>query len=188
MQSRRQDDIDYFRSVQLISLNNVLKFKDEKGNAPNDYLIRRIFYYYSEKFNTALERVYQLPLHHVLTAYFEHMYEGLEPEQLDEIRQDLLKSEEERLQDQKDKDEFDAETESWMADLAKEAEAVAQKIDEMKKSGKAPILSAKNDGDVPLINPLLEKNSLPAIKINFLKPGDLKKTNDSLGLLDDLVD
>lgn len=177
------DGIDYFKAVQLTALNNVLKFKYGKS-APDEYYIRRIFAFYSKNFYTPLYKVYELPLHHVLEAYFENIYEGMDDEDLNEIRLELLKTEEQLLAEKSAEQEAEIDTETLLGDLTQEAEAISKKIESMQKNGGTiPLLS--NKGDVPLANPLLERTILPEIKINFLKPSELEKDNNSLGLLDE---
>jgi len=178
--SGTKDDVDYFSAVQLTALNNVLKLKTDKKPS-NEYYIRRILRYYSQKFYTPLHEVSHLPLHHVLQAYFEHMYEELEDADLDDIRIELLKSEEQRLEERRAQDDENVDLADLMEDMTKEAEIVGKKIDELQKLGQKSFITNKND--IPMANPLLERQTPPQIKINFLKPNELNE--EGFGLLDE---
>ena len=177
--------INYFDAIQLISLSNLYNLKNNKPTS-HEYDIGRICRYYSKKFSTALHVVQnELPLHHVLTAYFDDLFEGMEDDALEEAREDLLKTHEQRAKERDLADAEEVDIFELMKDTAKEAEAMTKKLAETMASGLKPLLS--NKAEVPLGNPLLDTpKKVPDIKMTFLTPEAMEAAlnKDSLGLLD----
>src|ERR1700690_144096 len=176
--------INYFDAIQLISLSNLYNLKNDKPTS-HEYDINRICRYYAKKFNTPLHVVRnELPLHDVLTAYFDDLFEGMDDDVLEDTRLDLLKSQEERNKDKDAKDLEEVDIFDIMKETALEAEALSKKMGEMVKAGMKPLVS--NKGDVPLENPLLPK-AMQDIKIKFLTEQEMQANlnKDSLGLLED---
>lgn len=177
--------ISYFEAIQLVSLSNLYNFRDDKPTS-HEYDMNRIFRKYSKTFYTPLHVVKnELPLHQVITAYFDDLFENMDQDELEQVRLDLIKTAEERAQD---KDANDTEELSIFEDmqmLAEEAQAAVQKMAEQVKSGIKPLVS--NKGEVPLESPLL-KQKMPDIKMKFLSPSEMEaKINaedEGLGLLD----
>jgi hypothetical protein len=181
MPTLTKEKINYFEAIQLISLSNLYNLRNEKPT-DRDYDLNRVFRYYSKTFFTPLYQVLQLPFHHVLTAYFDDLFEGMEQGELDEARIELLKSAEERAKDKDTADANEVDIYQIMQDTAKEAEAAAGKIEALAKSGIKPLI--KNSGEAPL----LVENLKPAdIKMKFMTVEQLEKelNQDSLGLLED---
>ena len=176
-----KEKIDYFEAIQLISLSNLYNLRNNKPTT-REYDFNRIFRVYSKTYHTPLHVVKGLPLHHVLTAYYDDLFESMEQDDLEEVRLDLLKSQEERAEI---KDADEASLLQDMADLVKEAEAAVGKIAELGKAKTAPLISHK--GDVPLVNPVMVDKPKPEIKMSFLSPEEMSKIlerDDSLGLLE----
>ena len=146
----------------------------------------RICRYYAKKYNTPLwETMYELPLHHVLTAYFDDLFEGMEDDALEDARLDLLKTQEQRAKEKDDKDIEEVDIFELMKDTAKEAEALTKKMADMVASGMKPLLS--NKAEAPLGNPLLDTpKKMPDIRMKFLSEAQMEAAlnKDSLGLLD----
>jgi hypothetical protein len=129
----------------------------------------------------------ELPIHHVLTAYFDDLFENMDEAELEEAREDLLKTDEERAKDKDQKDAEEVDIYQLMQDTAKEAESLSQKVKDIIKSGTKPLVT--NKGDVPLINPLTDQSkAMKDIKMNFMTEKELNaklEQEDSLGLLED---
>ena len=73
--------------------------------SPNDYRIRKIMRWYSEKYHTPLHVVDTLPRHDVLVAYFESTYESLRD---DPAKESVLNEEIQELINPKDQAVDDA--------------------------------------------------------------------------------
>ena len=182
MLTSKKEKIDYFEAIQLISLSNLYNLRADKATS-REYDFNRIFRSYSVKFHTPLYQVLQLPIHHVLTAYFDDLFESMDPDQIDEVREDLLKSAEEREADREAADSDEVELDEVLNNVAKEAQAMATKVEAMVKSGTKPLIN--NKGEVPLENPLVQQKK-PDIKMTFLSEAQMQEqlNKDSLGLLD----
>jgi len=81
--------LNIFEIAQMQAMRAVVSPTDED-------CLRRIFRYYSTTFNTPLHVVSNLPLEDVLLAYFESVYENMSEEDLEEKKEYLLMTEEER--------------------------------------------------------------------------------------------
>lgn len=81
--------------VRLLALHNVLK-----GNP--EYYHRRICRWYSEKFATPLEHVYDIPNDDIYLHYFECYFEGLNEAERQEEVKESLKTPEQVAQEEKD--------------------------------------------------------------------------------------
>lgn len=93
--------MDYFESLKLIALDNVIH---EKG----DYGLRHVFRWYSREFHTPLHVVENLPLEDIMTHYFECQYEDMEDHHRQEEIRNLLQTEEEkqRIKYERDLDRY----------------------------------------------------------------------------------
>lgn len=76
--------MDHFEALRTLALADVAEAR--AGRPQGDYVLRRIFRWYSETFHTPLHLVDDLPLDDVLTAYYEANFEGMEEQQ---FRQEL---------------------------------------------------------------------------------------------------
>ncbi len=106
----RDEDLDLLKAIRLCAFGAV-KERD------SDYILRHIFRWYSREFHTELEKVEEIPLEKVLTAFFECRYENMEDEDLDEEDSRLRETYAERLErearekaESEDDDEFFRET------------------------------------------------------------------------------
>jgi hypothetical protein len=77
--------MDLFEAIEISALKSVLKPDDE-------YFLRRIFRWYSEKFHTALHEVEDLPLDDVLTTYFECSFELMSKRKLSALARKITKA------------------------------------------------------------------------------------------------
>jgi hypothetical protein len=183
-QQQSKEVINYYDAIQLISLNNLLNLQADKPT-DKEYDLNRIFRIYSKKYSTPLHVVRTLPIHDILTAYFDDLFEDLEPERLEEIRVDLLKSAADREKEKQTEDWDDSDIEEFLNKTTAEAVEIDKKIKEILDSGVKPLISQK--ADVPLGNPLLDTKPLPNIKMTFISPEEMERQlnrDSSLGLLD----
>jgi hypothetical protein len=82
--------MDFFEAIRIQALRDVISGSDQ------DYLLRKIHRWYSKTFSTPLHEALDLPLEDVVRAWFEERFEGLESEQLEELRQEILETPSER--------------------------------------------------------------------------------------------
>ena len=75
--------MDYYKHLRIIALNSVIS-PDEP------YLIRKIVRWYSKTFSTPISVVEEIPLEHILTAYYESEFEDKKEEELEQIIQDMF--------------------------------------------------------------------------------------------------
>jgi hypothetical protein len=141
-------DAGLFHQLRVISAAEVTR------KAPSAaYSIRQIFRWYSKTFHTPLHMVQDIPLYDIVQAYYESHYESMEEEDLRAEVQNLLLSEEEKIQKslQDDAEEFSlAQLERELAEEAKQqAPKTLESIAEEKKN-EAPI-------------------EMPEIKMSFLE-------------------
>lgn len=81
--------MDFYKSIKILCLNSVL-------NPDEEYELRKIFRFYSNKFHTPLDKVADLPLEDVLVAYFESEIEEQKDEAREALIAQLLEKEEDR--------------------------------------------------------------------------------------------
>jgi hypothetical protein len=109
---------DLYDSVQVTALAAVVK-----GTDPN-YVLRRIFRWYSEKFHTPLHRVEDLPVHDVLQNYYEAQYEAMldanKFAELDEERRRLMMTDADWLAARRAVDEEEADAAEFAQVVAEE--------------------------------------------------------------------
>lgn len=182
--STKKERINYYDAIKLISLDNTLKLNNNQ-NVSREYDLNRIFRGYSRKFYTPLHVVYTLPLQDVLTAYFDDLFENMDPDQLEDMRIELIKSEEDKAKEKAAEEDHEAEDLQILEQMSREAEESAKKIEALTKSGVRPLVN--NRMEAPMGNPLLEDlKKMPEIKMSFVSPAELEEQmdKDSLGLLD----
>lgn len=83
--------------VRTVALRDVL---GQRG----DYVLRRIYRWYSKTFATPLHLVEELPLEWILQHYFECMWEKLEPDEIQEEKRKILLTVEEQFREALEKD------------------------------------------------------------------------------------
>ena len=159
----------FLETARTLALRDVL--------IPNEeYLISKIFRWYSKTFSTPLADVYDLPLEDVLRVYFEDRNEGMEPEELEMERKIVLESDDQRSRRLAGEDAEDAE----IADILKLEreeikEPVVEKPREMPKLDLDPNVR-EADLPAPKILP-------PDISMTFIATEDFEKEITGLGLL-----
>ena len=78
--------MDYYKHLRTIALKSVIE-PDEP------YLIRKIVRWYSKTFSTPISMVEEIPIEHILTAYYESEFEGKKEEELEQIVRDMFTEE-----------------------------------------------------------------------------------------------
>jgi hypothetical protein len=81
--------MDFYKTIKILCLGSVL-------NPDEEYELRRIFRFYSAKFNTPLHLVPELPLEEILTAYFESEFEGMAEDKISSLAFELTETREEK--------------------------------------------------------------------------------------------
>jgi hypothetical protein len=84
--------MDTVEAIRLIALRDVIK-------GGTEYSLRYLYRWYSKTFATPLAEVYDLDLHDLLQAFFEEKFEGMEPDALEETREELLLTEAQRAEE-----------------------------------------------------------------------------------------
>lgn len=136
--------MEVFEAIQIQALKSVLDPDD-------DYLMRKVFRWYSEKYHTPLHVVDDLPMDDVLQTYFEYVYENTSKRQLNQIKKHLLETPEEREKREK----------------AKEKSASTKKKKEKKTSDDAflEMLKKKTVGEKDVVAALQKKREQDAQKM-----------------------
>ncbi len=140
-----------------------------------EFLLRRMYRWYSKTFSTPLHEVEDLPVADILTAYYEETYDAMEPEHRELLRQRLAESDEQRaareateVEDANDDDAFMRMVEEEeMARLAKEVNGPAP----AKKSPSGGM--ASRETDLPDV-----VEAPPDIKMTFSKDRDFQDAID----------
>lgn len=148
--------MNYFKALRLQALKTVLDPDDE-------YRIRHIFRWYSQRFHTPLHEVYDLPQDDILEAFYESTYEEMNENERQSELQDLLMTEEEEkaLQRSRDVERYEAyKFARFSAEDEKDRER-RKKLAELQKD-KKPAFAAQAPGKMA---PATAMPSAP-------KPGD----------------
>ena len=176
------------RVEEIVALRDVLltrrRMPDEVST---DYAVRKILREYSKKFHTPLHEVYELPIEHVLRAYYEEVFEDLEDKDLEDEARELSQTEEEAKRDRERKDVEDVEVFRDLEDVRREQQAVKkieQVIQQLSKTETIMREMASRAGAEPaLTNVRPAERSLPERITMRFEEVDLDQ--DSFGLLDD---
>jgi hypothetical protein len=99
--------------LQVIALRDVLV-------GDSEYRLRFLCRWYSKTFSTPLRLVSAIPLSEILTAFWEERYEKLEPHELEEERQLLTETEDDRRARLSREDAQAAADDMLLADLEAE--------------------------------------------------------------------
>ena len=95
----------------------------------NDYLLRRIFRWYSVTFHTPLAEIDELPIDYVLQQFFEYTYENMEKTKFDRIIKTLIDDKSDEVSD----DEFVKEISQNAQKNAKIKKAKTKKAKKVQK-------------------------------------------------------
>ncbi len=175
--------MDLLKALQLKALRNV-----HLEDAEKDYSIRRIFRWYSKAFHTPLHEVDALPLMHILTAYFEEMYEEMhEEDRALEVRKLTETDEEKKAREAVEAANSDEKflEDAFLSDVAKtEQERLAQNkphiVDGVQQK---PNLVATEERT--LIAPPGDE---PDIKMEFASPEDFEREIEGFGAMGEPTD
>jgi len=133
----------------------------------NDYLLRRIFRWYSSTFHTPLAEVDKLPIEYVLQQFFEHSYENMDTRVFNKTIRDLIGDK----SDEKSDEEFIKSTREEMRNKAKIKKAKIKKANKNKAKLEAQdflsaseVLKAVSKVTKPKAPPL---EDLPDISMKF---------------------
>jgi hypothetical protein len=150
--------------------------------APNlEYLTRRVIRWYSKTFSTPIDRVEELPLEDIFQAYYEDHYESLDPDGREAECEDLLTTDEQRLQQILSEEAAEAEMfEMARIVAAEEAQKKARpksgpKSEEQITAMTHPVpgllkeIKESRESDLPVSKPLP-----PAIEMKFMEESDLQ--------------
>jgi hypothetical protein len=160
-------DFNIFRAHQVLAMRAVLK-------PDGDFLIRRMFRWYSKNFSTPLHEVESLPLADVLTAYYEDTYDAMDVEHREILRARLAENAEERAARlEKAQDDQDA-SEDFLAQVEEEEIAKREK-EKTAPTAKKPSAVSRGD-DLPG-----GEAAPPDIKMSFVKD---KEFQDALARWD----
>lgn len=180
--------MDYLEAVQLAAFNLVAKTRRREPIEDPDYIYRKIFRWYSKTFNTPLDKVYDLPVHDIITAYWEERYEGLDDNELEDERLELIKTDADRERDELIKNAEEIEIFNETRDLGEDI--VDQVISETEKFKRAlNNMRAQMGKETELLapfNPPVSNKLPPDISYKFdVDEDDLADLgSDKIGLLD----
>jgi hypothetical protein len=182
--------IDHITALRILALHEVVKAN--KGNPSADYVMRKIFMWYSEKFHTPLHQVDDLPVDDVMRAYYEYSYANASDEGMEKELWRLTRTEQELDEEKRKKDEdelyFYEETKATLAE--EEAAAVAAEKARLDKLKKIPVQRRVPGALKP--QPGTKAGSMPdlpdfeeapeGIKMVFISEAELDKLAEEDGL------
>ncbi len=181
--------MDLFTALRLLALRDVLAFKKNSKNSKikedAEYSVRHIFRWYSKTFYTPLDHVARLPLQDVMRAFWEEKYEALDEDELEEVRVQALKTDEQISQEAYEADLADVDA-SEIAEEIRLAQAANDLITSLEK-----LTLPKHDGMIATpaaSRPLRDTELIPASSIVEVKPGismTFAGADEDLGLDED---
>jgi hypothetical protein len=181
------------RVEEIVALRDVLmtRLRMPERVSP-DYALRKIMREYSKAFHTPLHEVYDLPIEHVLRAYYEETFETLEDKDLQDEARDLSRSEEEEREERAKRDILDAEFFRDMEDIKREEVAKQKKkLEEVVQSLAQTadiarqMMASRQGRETTLTNVKTAQQPLPErITMRF---EDVDLESDSFGILEDPV-
>lgn len=153
----------HWKNIQALALAAVLI-----DDFDPDYNIRLLQRWYSRTFYTPLTEVEQIPTEYLLQTYWESKYNEMEAPQLEEEKEKVLETPEEREAREREEAETDASDEEWIRKMEEEAEKSPTKVSDLPLPSELPALSLGNV-------------DLPDIKMKF--QGIEKMDPDAMNLL-----
>ena len=164
------------RALQVKALGSVLK-------PDYDYLLRKVYRWFSRTYATPLDQAYEIPIEEVLQAWFEERYEGMDEADREEEKVLLFETDRERAVRQNEEDRRKAEDEDAL--LIVQASVLKQEEKEAKKKGEiAPTVPGAQIVSIPKQS-LLNKPLPPDIKMTFLDPEEFESSLEGLGDMDE---
>lgn len=158
---------DLIQALQLIALDAVV-------HPDSDAKLREIFRHYSEKWHTPLHVVQELPLANVLLNYYEDVYAEMSPDQREQMRVELLMTEEERSAAIAEEERAEVEAQQWEEQIARE-EAAKQKKAETKKLSDLALSAKKMTASMEqLVETLNKAPDRPLVEAPRRKDSDME--------------
>lgn len=153
--------MNVWEAIRLQSLKTVMR-PDE------DYHLRSVMRWYSREFHTPLDQVYGIPVEEVLRDYFECKYEEMEEYQLEELREYLTCSDEERARMEEEAMDEEADAAKFYEEALKEAELEDTEAPPPPIPTAAPGMSAASFVPDPIL-------PLPEISMKFDETNNLSE-------------
>jgi hypothetical protein len=111
-------------SLRILALQQVWKHRNKKPGVSTEFLYRSKMREYSKTFSTPLHVVEDLPIEDVLLACWEDEYESMSLEDLEEIRDEAIKTQAQRAKEKEQKQrQVDAGKAALERQQAREAQA-----------------------------------------------------------------
>ncbi len=157
--------INYFLALRTIALREVL-------NGGPDYWLRQVFRWYSREFSVPLPSVSDLPMDHVLQAYYECHYEKMEEDDREAERHFLIETDEDRRKRLADEERRVVEDLEY--ERAAAAEAVKAKME--KTSEEAKTIAKLAEGDKKPFGEVFRPGTKlpPNISLSFAPEADFE--------------
>ena len=171
--------MNYDRAIRILALASATA-----QNPAPEYSLRRIFRWYSEKFHTPLHVIDDLPLHDVLTHYYEwHVEQILDDEDaLNKEISELTATPEEiraqkMLRDRETYNDFSFEKEVRTEAAKQQVEAKKEALIEAQKPPKPVVFSAPDPS-----RQAIQINEPPDIKVSFASLEEFEELENSDGI------
>lgn len=182
--------MDTIRAIRLLALAAVLNQHRRNPKPDPEYFRRFVMRWYSKRFHTPLDKVEGLPMEDILQAYFEERYEELQEPELEREKAEILKTEEDLVQEDRKRDLEQAQMFDDMLwakrdneRMAKLRLAKAQKRQGLQTTAPGTGINAGLSSSSPF--PMSSLQKTPAnISLSFVSESELDLDRDSLGLLD----
>ena len=133
-----------------------------------DYEVRRILRWYSKTFFTPLPVVEEMPFDDVLRDYFECHFEEMEEDALEQIRLDLIETDEDRNKRLRAIDEEKADADEY-ARIVRQEEEVRERTKASKKAA-APATLPTPKPQPMLSRSTTKESELPSVPASALPP------------------
>lgn len=176
--------MDRYHALRLKALLAVMR-------PERDYFLRKIHRWYSKTFHTPIAEVEEIPIDVILEALYEEKYEAMTSQELDEERQEMLVTEEQRRQEMMDAEVEEAEAFDFAALIALEEMAKKKKAPQTAKPADPGQLASPGPKEGPISpRPRQEKESvlptpklLPAISMKFVDESEFDDELDGFGAM-----
>jgi hypothetical protein len=122
-----------YSDLELISFRDVWFTRQRRPGVSDDFHVRRIMREYSQKFHTPLHVVYELPLHFVMRAWLEDVYENMKDEDMVKEARALTQDQDALMAARRAEDASDADMWLFKKDLER-GEAAAKKLEDAVKA------------------------------------------------------
>lgn len=171
--------------LQIIALREVLA-------DTNEYRLRWLFRWYSKTFSTPLSSVKEIPLTDILQAFWETTYEAMEPEAIEDERQRLLETAEQRRDRILREDAERSEADRFAEEIEAQAKRAPQKIEDLQVKEPQVVKTREKIKEIELPDPkkppvmpteLPENVSIKFMPTNFFD--ELADKLDGLEIPDD---